>query len=649
MIDPLLPSLTAFGVACGLSAALTPAARRLALSLGALDEPDDRKIHTTPVPRLGGLAVVPALIVGAGLVLAFEPALRSAVSEVSGRWAVLLLASLAVAGLGVADDLRPIPAGFKFPFQFAAALAVLQFAVPLRAIDLSPFGPPVAVGPLMNVIGALWIVTVTNAFNMSDGIDGLASGLGAIAAAALALVSWQLGATVGVVVLAATAGALLGFLPYNFRPARIFLGDSGSLGVGFLLGAVSLVGLQQRGAWLAFPAALALAIPLVDCSFAVLRRAWQAVSVVRRSGRRERFEFAKNGWPTFFTADKRHIHHRLLDLGLPPGGAVLALCTIAAALGALAVATVRWPWVGPVAGFAFIAASAYFAPKWLYDELRFLQKGALLPLFEHPLIRSRAFHAVFDACAVAASYLAARVLVQGTGPTLAEGWPLLLKTAVIAGATVLGLWLAGLYRVAYRHAGLSEVLKVARAVVFGIVLGAGARILLFAPPVRFAVWVVLLYLTLTALLAARLSFRLLDHIYQRARQVGRRVLIYGAGRAGSLALREILSNPDLGLTPVGFVDDEPTLWGRSFDGYPIHPGGSHLESLLFALDVEDLVISTKKMEPARLQEITSQCGDKGVRVLQFSLLWHESGRAHFEEVAESPPAGIRVPKAVPGP
>lgn len=623
MIGPLTMLAATFAGAFVIALALTPAVLRFAPAVGAMDLPGGRKVHTAPVPRLGGVAVIVAVIAGAIAVVSVVPSLWIIARGEAARWAIVGAATVGVTALGAVDDVKSLSARAKFAAQSAAALLVSAFALPSSSLDLSPFGPAVELGIAMPLLGALWIVAVTNAFNMTDGLDGLAGGLGAIAAAALAAACWVLGSPVAAVALVTTSGALAGFLPFNFRPARIFLGDSGSLGVGFVLGAVTLVGLQRAGSWLAFPAVLALGLPLVDLCFAVLRRGWQAVSVVRAGEGRERYRFGRNGWPAFFTADRRHIHHRLIDLGLSPCRAVLLLFPIGVALGALAVTSIRWPWVGSLAAFGLVAACVYFAPKWLYDELRVFQKGALLPLFEHALVRSRLFHVAFDLWAVTLSYLLSRAFAEGLAATVAETWSGVYRTGAISLFTLLGLYLGGLYRGAYRHAGLSEILRVGRAVLFGIVLGAGAQVLIFRIPLHPAVWVIHFYVTLSLILGARLSFRLLDHIYQRARSTGRRALIYGAGRAGDLALREILANPELQLVPIGFVDDEPSLWGRAFDGYVVHPGGAHLGDIVDSHAVQDLVISTRKIAPNRLAEVSELCARRGVRVLYFGLEWSD--------------------------
>src|SRR2546428_498329 len=178
------------------------------------------------------------------------------------------------------------------------------------AIPLGAFAPPLAV---------LWIVTLTNAVNMTDVVDGVAGGVGAISAAALGLTSLALGHVVATAVLFGLAGALVGFLPHNFPSPRIFLGDSGSLLVGFLLGVASLVGLERGGAWLAWPAVLAVSVPLAECGLTVTRRLLLALAVVRPGSARERF-LLRRGRAGLFVPDRRHVPHRLRDLGFAPGG-----------------------------------------------------------------------------------------------------------------------------------------------------------------------------------------------------------------------------------------------------------------------------------------------------------------------------------------
>lgn len=614
----------------------TPLVRRLALALGAIDVPEDRKVHTRPIPRLGGLAVAGATLVAAAGALGLS--YGDAAGIVRGeelRLAGLLGGFVLMVGVGARDDVRSLPAGVKLCTQIAAAALLLVTAGPPHAVDLAPYGPRVELGPWGWLLGLLWVVAVVNAFNMADGLDGLAVGLGLLSAGALAGAGMMLNEGASALVMTALCGALLGFLPHNFPRARVFLGDSGSLGVGFLLAAVSLSSLERQGAWLVFSAGLALAIPLADCSFAVLRRVWRAIEMQRMRTARVRYRFVIEKPIGLFAADRRHLHHRLLDLGFSARRAVVTLWLIAAACGLTAVAAVRWGWVGPVAGALVAALAAYFGPHWLYQELRLLQRGTLLPLLDMSATRNRALHALFDAAAGGAAFaLALLIIPAGSRP----GFPAFLAhTGLVGAATVIAFWAADVYRPSYRHPSVSEALVLLRAGFFATVLSAVLHALLFGRMVPVAGWVLHGYLLLSALLASRLSFRLFEHMYQRGRSTGRRVLIYGAGRAGDLALREILANPARGLVPLGFVDDLPGLSDRLFCGYRVYPG-SQLEQVLVSLRPDDLVISTRKIGEERVQMIKTVCQLMGVRVLHFELVWG----AEEAQRADAGPAGERV-------
>jgi UDP-GlcNAc:undecaprenyl-phosphate GlcNAc-1-phosphate transferase len=542
--------------------------------------------------------------------------------------------------LGGIDDVVDLSAWSKFVIEIAAATAVVVAAGAPWALGFSPFAGLVHVGVLEPIIGVLWIVAITNAMNMLDGMDGVASGLGAIAAVALGVMSFMLGNTVAALVLLALAGALLGFLPHNLRKPKTFLGDSGSLAVGFILGSASLVGLEQNGTWMVVPALLALAIPLAECSLTVLRRSMTALKVIHLTDQPEERFVLRGAWPRLFVPDRRHIHHRLLDLGLPRGRALLLLYVLGGTLAVLGVAAVRWQFSGPFVGLVAVATLVYLAPRWLYEELRLLERGSFLPLLDSRLIRSRAFHVAYDAVAVAVSYLAAQALVHGLSVFSADGLIWARSGAVIA-AALFGFWVAGLYRCAYRHAGVSEALRASRAVVLGVVLGAGASILGFRHGSNLASWFLFLFFLVCLVVVGRLSFRILDELYQRARNGGRRVVIFGAGRGGGLALRAMLSNPSLGLMPVAFVDDDPGKRGRQYQGFPVY-SGKQMEPLLRSLRADDLVVSTRKVDDERRAGLADACLNTGVRLLNFGLQLEEGNgasasarREYIEEPAEA--------------
>jgi UDP-GlcNAc:undecaprenyl-phosphate/decaprenyl-phosphate GlcNAc-1-phosphate transferase len=612
--------VAAFAGAAALSLGLTPMVRRAALAFGALDMPDERKVHTTPVPRLGGMAIGLAMALAVLAALAASPALRAALFGGHGlvRWGAIGVALVAVLVAGAVDDVRGVPAGVKLALEIvAAALVVSITGVPGAAV-VAPSTSPIALGAFGPPLAVLWIVALTNAVNMTDVVDGVAGGVGAICAAALGLTSLALGHVVATAVLLGLTGALVGFLPHNFRTRRIFLGDSGSLLVGFLLGVASLVGLERDGAWLAWPAVLAVSVPLAECGLTVTRRLLRALAVVRPGSARERF-LLRRGRAGLFMPDRRHVPHRLREIGFAPWTALALLYCATLGTGALAVAAVRWPAVGPPAVLLAVAAVLYVAPRWLYEELRLFDRGAFLPLLETRVLHNRLVHVVYDGLAVAAAFLASRAIARAAP---AGDAPLWAVTGSVIVATLAGFKLAGLYRGSYREAGLAETARALRAVVVGGVLGAGASFAVLGGPLAPAAVFLFLYFLLTLVVGARFSFRVLEHVYQRAQLAGRRVLIFGADRSGSQALAEMLSRPELGLHPVGFVDNDPASERADFQGYPVravHDG--ELTGLLRSLDVSDLVVPVGSLAPARLAALGELCRAQAVRLLHFGVRW----------------------------
>jgi len=327
-----------------LAAALTPLVRRLAIRLHALDEPDSRRIHLVAVPRLGGLAVLGAFC--GALLLGPVIGIDAAALLAARGWRVgwLLAGVLLVVGAGTWDDLRGVAAPAKLALVAAAAGLALAGDFGLHGFTDPLSGAYVSFGVLGGLMTLAWIVVVTSAFNLVDGLDGLASGVALLASATLFAVSLLEGRQEAALLWAAVVGALVGFLPYNFFPATIFLGDSGSLFLGYVLAVLALQSLE-KGATLVIVLVpvLALGLPVAELGLTVLRRA------------------AARGPGSLLRADRGHIHHRLLGSGLSHRGAVLTLYTLCAALGAFAflAVLVQGPWnallVGASAGATFAA------------------------------------------------------------------------------------------------------------------------------------------------------------------------------------------------------------------------------------------------------------------------------------------------------
>jgi UDP-GlcNAc:undecaprenyl-phosphate/decaprenyl-phosphate GlcNAc-1-phosphate transferase len=306
--------------ACIVTLALTPAVMALARRAGALDHPGPRRIHREPVPTLGGLAFVVAVLGVAWLARALPgPARMLDVRPLLG----LTLAAVPLVALGLVDDLRGVGPWTKLAVQACSAMVLVHFGygVPLLT---NPFGAPLDLGILSGPLAVAWVLLVVNAINLIDGLDGLASGVVLIAAATL----WWVGhAHLDLYVMFIASlliGSTLGFLRWNFPPARVFMGDTGSHFLGLMLAAVTLIENRKETAavTLLFPL-VAMGVPIADSFMAFTRRLG--------SGRH------------VFHADREHIHHRLLGLGLSPRGALFVLWGLCAVFGVTAVVLTAQP------------------------------------------------------------------------------------------------------------------------------------------------------------------------------------------------------------------------------------------------------------------------------------------------------------------
>jgi len=298
--------LSAFVLALVLSLALVPAAGRLGLRIGAID-----KTRDPPVPRSGGLGIVAAWVLALLLLaLVFAPT-RALLGYSRIELQAVYLGAAIMLGLGVVDDVWRLKAAPKFLIEIGVAVGLYVAGVRAATVWL-----PLGIVELGYWAGlaftVLWIVGITNAFNLLDGIDGAAAGTAIFALLAVFVTSLALGQPLVALLTVALAGATLGFLRYNFAPARIFLGDAGSLTLGFLLATLSIRGATKG------PTLVAIAIPIVAFGVPVMDT---MIAMVRRAAR---------GAP-IFRGDREHLHHRLLEVGLTPRQAAAVLYAVSAA------------------------------------------------------------------------------------------------------------------------------------------------------------------------------------------------------------------------------------------------------------------------------------------------------------------------------
>lgn len=301
--------IAALLLALVVSLLLTPLVRKAAFKIGAMDKPDARKVHKGLMPRMGGLAIF----------LAFALTLL-VTQSIESKHLGLLAGGLIIVLIGIFDDTRGLSARVKLVGQITAAAAVIPFGIQVNFITNPVSGDMMHLGFWGIPVTIFWIISVTNAVNLIDGLDGLAGGTSFIAALTLAAVTWHQasfsgGAGMEVAYLALIlAAAILGFLKYNFYPAKIFLGDTGSMFLGYALGTLAVMGVAKVATAISIMVPIIiLGIPLMDVFFAILRR-YQSQRPI-------------------FQPDKEHLHHRLMAMGLSHKQTVLAIYGVSLVLG----------------------------------------------------------------------------------------------------------------------------------------------------------------------------------------------------------------------------------------------------------------------------------------------------------------------------
>lgn len=330
----MLQYVVPFVIALVVSYALTPSVKKLAIKIGAVDRPNARKVHTHVIPRLGGLAIY----IGFMAAVLFCVPLQH---ELVG----MLLGCTAIVAVGIWDDICNIPAKVKLVGQILAACIPITFGIQIEWLT-NPFGDIIVLPELIAIpVTIFWIIGFTNTVNLIDGLDGLAAGVAFIASISMFLLAYNLNQFLPALVIVSMAGAALGFLQYNFNPAKIFMGDTGSMLLGYTLSVAAVLGLVKTAATVALVVPIiALGLPILDTTFAIIRRKMSGVPI--------------------FQPDKGHLHHRLLALGMTQKQAVLIMYFVSMILGivALFVANVSYK-TGIVTVLVVLAVIIYSAKR----------------------------------------------------------------------------------------------------------------------------------------------------------------------------------------------------------------------------------------------------------------------------------------------
>lgn len=584
-----------FGLAFATSLLATLAVREVARHMGWVARPRPDRWHRRPTALLGGVGIFTGFVVA---YLAWRPA------ALSGD-ALLAVCSAAMFLLGLVDDRVQLKPYAKLIGQMAVATLVTSFGLRLHWL------PHVIFDEMLTIF---WLVGVTNALNLLDNIDGAAAGIAGIAALFLVYFSHAQGHPESARLAAAFAGATVGFLVWNFNPASIFMGDSGSLFLGFFLGGLSLVGSSVTGARRNVVAVLTLPVllllmPILDTTLVAFTRRYHGRSV------------AQGG--------RDHTSHRLVALGMSERGATLLLWAIAAASGGLAVLVHSMSQalaVGVLAvfGMGLLFLMVFLGRVKVYEAVggeSERRNRALLPTLADFSYKRRIFEALNDLALIILCYYGAYLLrFAGLREEVAflDSFGRSLPVVVVTQISV--FLAAGLYRGVWRYTGIDDLTAIVKAVVAASAVSSGALWLLFhfAGLSRF-VMVIDFLLLLVAVAASRVSFRLLRNWIRGHKPNGQRVLIYGAGDGGELLARELRNNIELGLVAVGFVDDDPHKAGRMIHGVPVVGSGVDIEALLGTSRAQMVVASTEKIDPRRWAAVEAACLASGVGVRRMRI------------------------------
>ena len=590
----LILFVTCVGLALGISATLTPLVGRWARGHSIVANPRQDRWHKEPTPLLGGVAIYVATTL---VLLNFVHLDTRLIGLVAGG--TLLFAA------GLIDDVRHLRPHAKLIVQIVAACALIVAGVQVETSSLATIAIPLTI---------LWVVGMTNAFNLLDNMDGLSAGTAVIASAFLFAFSVSVENAGTAVMALAVGGAALGFLVYNFNPARIFMGDSGSMFLGYMLSGMALLGAREMQSDVFFvllvPAAI-MGLPIFDTTL---------VTIVRTLEGRP---LSKGG--------RDHLSHRLVAVGLSERQAVLMLYVLAASFGSLGlIARSLGVWVSLlVAGVLLVIAAlfgAYLAQVRIYNPLEFAERSASLndrPVVNGMIMFKRELgEAALDFVLICVAYLGAFVLRFGfpnramPGPDWYAMLPDLLSASLAFVLVVkLSLLLAfQAYRGMWRYVGVADLVLLAKVSVLSSLLLILGLPLVVRGQVVPRSWLVIDFLLFTILLiGSRLSFAALNDTFVRLQS--RRlphVLILGADDLGELVVRSLIRSRPATYRPVGFLDPDPGKSNRAMHGVRVLGTLDQLARIAAEHDIDVVVLALSQAHAGLGDEVRTRCAALGL-------------------------------------
>jgi len=606
---PLYIYISVLGASFAISLILTPLVRKLAIAYGKVAVPKDNRWHKKTTALLGGISIFFATltvwILAAGL---------TDWGTYGRPFLPMMLCASAIFALGLADDIFNMDPQHKLAGQIIITSILMFFGFRLGWVD----------SKTVNLfLSILWVVGITNAFNLLDNMDGLSAGIAFICGAFLFL--WHFMGPQSLVsggpillISAAYLGAILGFLIYNFNPASIFMGDAGSLFIGFVLACLTMKGTSRQMGGGGFVHVLSvIAIPILILFIPILDTGF--VSFMRKLFRRP---ISQGG--------RDHSSHRMVAIGFSEKKAVLVLYAFAVASGLVALAIRYFSiWSSLIVTVFYLLFVLFFwiylAKVKVYPEESIISNnglGVFTPVIVEITYRRRLFEVLLDLILITVAYYTAYFL-RFEGSIGKDLHMFLNSLPIVIACQILSFYVMGVYRGVWESTGLRDLIGYIKAVTVGTVL----PILILLTIYRFqsfsrAVFAIYWVLMLVLISLSRLSFRLLDEGIRKGNKKGKPALIYGAGVGGQMTMKEIEANRDLGLVLVGFVDDNPRIHGSKIKGYPVLGDQKDLKEIIKKHKVKEVIVSFKENGLEKKKEIRSLCANMGaeVEVKQMQLI-----------------------------
>jgi UDP-GlcNAc:undecaprenyl-phosphate GlcNAc-1-phosphate transferase len=618
MNPPVLALGLAFAASLAGAAAATPVVRAAAVRYGLVARPSTDRWHQRPTALFGGVGIYVGFLAGLAAVSLSQGG-ADGLRLGPAAWGIILSTSMMFV-TGLVDDRYHLAPGAKLVLQGLAGAVLVGFGV---VYPLTPWVPA-------NIVATLfWFVALTNALNLLDNMDGVVAGVAGIASAFLAVTFGLHGEWALAAVCLALAGSTAGFLFYNFNPASIFMGDSGSLFLGAVLAGMGAAYPRTAPGSIVsvmFGPALIVIIPIIDTALVTLTRTLAGHSI------------AQGG--------RDHTSHRLVTMGLSERQVALLLYALAACGGGVALLPRHAPtalsvWGGGLFLVALLLFATYLSRLHTYPAGE-RASGRATVLVGNLLYKRRALEVVLDLTVFALAYSGA-FLLRWEGALSAPRAALLEASLPVAvGVKLATFWAMGVYRGIWPQTSLADLHRLVRASGAASLLTVCVVLLLFREsPFSRSVLIMDGLLAAGLVIGARLSFRSFDRLRYRLTLAGEPVLVFGADAGGELMVKALHTHREFNLVPVGFIDDDGRTHGRLLQGLPVLGGTDRLGA--GAPAATKLVVDPARLEAARVQALAQACARRGVEFLEMTI----SVRPSPHPARAAAPYGPAAPAAPP--